>query len=93
MVKDIKEMIYLEIEKSRVNREKAKVVLDKSFILYFLFLIVGVVGFASGYINSKSLNMLVILGIILLIVGTLPYVLISAKEDRFLNKKIDEFRK
>ena len=93
MPKDVKEIIYLEIEKSRINREKSKTVLDKSFILYFSFLLVGVVGFASGYINPQLLTILVITGIIILIIGTLPYVLITMKEDAFLNERLKEFKK
>ena len=93
MARDIKEIIYLEIEKSRINREKSKTVLDKSFMLYFSFLLVGVVGFAADYLDSKALTALVITGIIILIVGTLPYVLVTTKEDRFLNIKLKELRK
>ncbi len=80
------EVIYLEIEKSRISREKSKLVLDKSFILYFSFLLVGVVGFAFNYITSLVLNLLIISGIAILVLGTLPYVLIIHKEE----KKIDE---
>ena len=93
MPKDKKESIYLEIEKSRVHREKSKTVLDKSFMLYFSFLLVGVVGFAGGYIDSQMLKILVIAGIIILIIGTLPYVIITTKEDQFLNEKLREFEK
>ena len=93
MAKDQKEIIYLEIEKSRINREKSKAVLDKSFILYFSFLVVGVVGFAAGFIDSKVLTTLVLAGIVILITGTLPYVLITTKEDRFIDKKIEQFKK
>ena len=92
MPKDIKEIIYLEIEKSRINREKSKTVLDKSFMLYFSFLLVGVVGFAAGYIDSKVLTTLVITGMVILITGTLPYVLITTREDSFLDKKLKEFK-
>lgn len=92
MPKDAKEVIYLEIEKSRINREKSKTVLDKSFMLYFSFLLVGVLGFVSGYIDSNMLKILVIAGIAILVIGTLPYVLITTKEDRFLEERIREFK-
>ena len=88
-----KEALYLEIEKSRINREKSKTVLDKSFMLYFSFLLVGVIGFAAGYIESKVLTVLVIAGIVILIIGTLPYVLITTKEERFINKRLEELKK
>ena len=86
------ELIYLEIEKSRINREKSKAALDKSFMLYFAFLIVGIVGFASGQITSYVLNVLVICGFVILILGTLPYVIITTKEDKFINGKIRKLK-
>jgi len=90
--KDAKELIYLEIERSRINREKAKTVLDKSFMLYFAFLVVGIVGFISGYLDTQMLAIVVWIGIFILVVGTLPYVLISHREDQFLKQKIEEYK-
>lgn len=81
--------IYLEIEKSKIQREKAKLVMDKSISLYFLFMIIAVVGFIFNYIDSFMLNTMIILGIIILIVGTVPYILITQKEE----KKIDSYLK
>jgi hypothetical protein len=86
---DLREIIYLEIEKSRINREKAAIVLNKSLFLYVLFMLVGIVGFASKYIDSMMLNSLIISGIVILIVGTLPYLAITHKEE----KKINDFLK
>jgi len=83
------ERIYLEIEKSRINREKSKLVLDKSLMLYFTFMVVGIIGFAFSFIDSFLLNVLVVCGIIVLVVGTIPYVVITQKEE----KRIDEFLK
>jgi len=93
MPKSQNEIIYLEIEKSRVNREKSKAVLDKSFIFYITFLVIGVIGFSSGHIDSKMLSTLVVFGIIILLIGTLPYIIITSKEDQFLKKKLEELRK
>jgi len=82
-----KEIMYLEIEKSRINREKSKLVLNKSLLLYFTFMVVGVLGFVFDYIDATLLNVLIIVGIFVLITGTLPYLMIVSKEE----KKIDEF--
>lgn len=83
------ERIYLEIEKSRIQREKAAIVLNKSMVLFFGFLIVGVIGFVFDYVSPFLLNVLVVVGIIVLLLGTVPYVIITTKED----KKIDELLK
>ena len=51
-----REITYLELENSRINREKAKIVLNMGLVLYFGFLIAGVIGFAFEYIDSFLLN-------------------------------------
>ncbi len=81
------EIIYLEIEKSRISREKAKIVLDKSLLLYFIFMVVGVIGFVFNYIDSVLLNFVIITGIIVLLLGTIPYMVITRREE----KKINDF--
>ena len=86
-------VIYLELEKSRINREKAKIVLNMGLVLYFGFLIAGVMGFAFEYIDSFLLNVLVICGIIILIVSTLPYLIIVHREERWIILKLYELRK
>jgi len=81
--------IYLEIEKSKLQREKARLVMEKSISLYFIFMLVAVLGFLFNYIDSFMLNTLIILGIVVLFAGTLPYMLIIHKEE----KKIDLYLK
>ena len=82
-------IIQLEIKKSDIRREKSKLVLDKCVWLYFLFMIIGVFGFLYGYVNSITLNFLIIAGFIILIIGTLPYIRTVSNEE----KKIDQFIK
>ncbi len=84
---DEREIMYLEIEKSRINREKSKLVLNKSLLLYFTFMVVGVLGFVFDYIDSTLLNIIIIVGIFILLVGALPYLIVISKEE----KKIDNF--
>lgn len=81
--------IFLEIEKSKIKREKAKLVLEKSVALYFIFMLIGVIGFIFDYIDQFMLNTLITLGIIILIAGTFPYMLIAHSGE----KQIDEYLK
>jgi Flp pilus assembly protein TadB len=87
------ELIYLEIEKSRIQREKSKLVLDKSLILYFLFMLVGIIGFVFNYIDSFMLNVLIIVGIIILGIGTIPYLLTISREEKKIRGFITDLRK
>lgn len=86
-------IVYLEIEKSRIKREKSKIVLNKSLFLYVAFLLVGVFGFVNNYIDSTLLNLLIIMGILVLVIGTLPYVLVSVKEEKKINNMLKELKK
>ena len=88
-----REIDYLELEKSRINREKGRIVLNMGLVLYFGFLIVGIVGFAFEYIGSFLLNVLVICGIIILIVSTLPYLIIVHKEEKWIKSRLNELKK
>lgn len=88
-----KEVIYLEIEKSKINREKSKLVLNKSLALYIAFMLVGMVGFAFDYIDSLLLNILVITGIVVLIIGTVPYLLLTHKEEKNINDILRRLKK
>jgi len=80
--------IYLEIERSRMRREKAHILLDKSFSLYALFMIIAVLGFVFDYIDQQMLNTLILTGIAILLIGTLPYTLTVHKEEKWINQKL-----
>jgi len=86
-------IMWLEIEKLRVEREKARLFLDKSFILYFAFLIVGIIGFVYDYIGSSLLNVFVIVGLLVLIIGTLPYLLFVIKEEKKINESLSNLKR
>lgn len=88
-----KEVVMLEVEKSRLNREKSMLVMNKSLILYFVFMFVAVLGFINGYINRTLLNVLIVMGLCVLIIGTVPYVKTMHAEERRLNDLIQRVRK
>lgn len=88
-----KEIILLEVEKSRLNREKSMLVMNKSLILYFVFMFVAVLGFINGYINRTLLNILIIMGLCVLIIGTVPYVKTMHDEEQRLNNLIARVRR
>lgn len=87
------EITYLELERSRINREKGKLVLNMGLVLYFGFLVAGVIGFAFEYIDSFLLNVLVICGIVILIVSTVPYLIIVYREEKWIKLKLYQLRK
>jgi len=88
-----KEIIEVEVEKSRLNREKAMLVLNKSLFIYFCFLFVGIIGFINAYVSKTLLNALIVVGLIVLIVGTVPYVQTMKEEEKKLNSIIENLRR
>ena len=90
---DKTEIDTLEMEKSRIAREKSKIVLNEGLVLYFAFLAIGVIGFSNGFLDSFMLNILVISGIIVLIISTLPYVFIVHREEKWIHMRLAELRK
>ena len=88
-----KEIIDLEVEKSRLNREKSMLVMNKGLILYFAFMFIAVIGFINGYLNQTLLNVLIVMGLLVLIIGTVPYVKTMHEEEERLNSLIAELRK
>lgn len=86
-------VIALEIEHSKLNREKSLLVLDKAIILYMTFLFVAVVGFINQLISLALLNLLVIMGLCVLIIGVVPYVATMHQEERRLLGLIENVKK
>ena len=81
-------LISLELERSKLNREKSVILLDKALLLYFSFLFVGIIGFINGYMQVKQLNMLILMSFGVLIVGIAPYWITMKKEEERINDLI-----
>ncbi len=86
-------VVNLVLEKSKLNREKSVLVLDKALLLYFSFLFVGVIGFVNGYLTVQLLNMLILMSFGVLIVGIAPYWITMRKEEKNLEALISEAKK
>ncbi|MBW2988489.1 hypothetical protein DRJ48_01145 [Candidatus Woesearchaeota archaeon] len=86
-------LLEVQLERLRVEREKAVLVLNKALFIYFVFLTVAILGFVNGYIKAKYLNILVVMGFIVLLVGTIPYVRVTKAEEKKLNQLEEELRR
>lgn len=89
-----KELIWLslEIEQSKLNRERSLLMLDKSLLMYFAFLIVGIIGFINEYITVKYLNIVVILSFCVLASGLIPYMVTMFKEEKRLSALLSAYQ-
>ncbi len=85
-------MIFeMELEISKLRREKSVFVLNKAIFLYFFFIFLGVLGLLTGY--EGVFNLLVILGLISIIVGSVPYVSTMYYEERNLKDMVDRLKR
>ena len=87
-----REIIDLELEKSRIDREKSMLVLNKGLFLYFCFLFVAVVGFVNGFLSKNLLNILIIMSLAVIVIATLPYIRTMHKEERRLVNLIEHLK-
>mgnify|MGYP001306211434 CR=1 FL=1 len=85
-------MLTLAIEKSKLNREKSLILLDKGMLLYFSFLFIAVLGFVNEYIDVNLLNGLVLMSFGVLIVAITPYIVVMHKEEQKLSELFNSFR-
>lgn len=81
-------VLALEIEKSKLNREKSLLLLDKALLVYFAFLVVGIIGFVNKYLDARYLNVMIVMSFGVLAVGLVPYMLTMAGEEKKLNALI-----
>lgn len=87
------QIIELELKKSDIRREKTRLVLDKCIWLYFLFMLIGVLGFVYGYIDSTILNFMIIAAFVILIIGALPYATTVSNEEKNIDSFIKQLKK
>ena len=87
-----KQIIELELEKSRIDREKSMLVLNKGLFLYFCFLFVAVMGFINGYLSRDLLNILIIMSLTIIIIATLPYIRTMHTEEKRISTLIDDLK-
>ena len=81
-----KQYIMLSIEKSKLNRERAMLILDKGILLFMAFIVLGVIGFLNNLINQLTLNILVVAGLCVLLLSVVPYTSIARKSERDIDK-------
>jgi len=81
-----KKIIDVNLEKSRLNRERSTNLLDKGLLLYFSFTFLAIVGFVNRLIPYTLLNLLIIMGILTLLIGAVPYIIGMSAEEKRLNE-------
>ncbi|MFP4117470.1 MAG: hypothetical protein ACLFTR_00950 [Candidatus Woesearchaeota archaeon] len=85
-------MIFeMELEISKLKREKSVFVLNKAIFLYFFFIFLGVLALLTGY--DGVFNLLVVLGLATIIIGSIPYVSTMYNEEKNLQNMVERLRR
>ena len=85
-------MVYeVQLELSKLRREKSIIVLNKAIFLYFFFIFFSVISLLTGF--QTIFNVLVILGLMSVIVGSVPYIRTMYAEERNLTEMIQDLKK
>ena len=85
-----KEAIIIELELSKLRRGRATLVLGMGIMMYFIFIMAGIIGFVNRYITASFLNWMVLIGLLILIVALFPYMSTLAEEEKQLDGMIEE---
>lgn len=85
--------IDLKIERSKLNRERSILILDKGLLLFLGFLLIGVIGYLNKMINQMTLNILIVAGLCVLMISIIPYSSIAKKSEKELEEIIEGLMK
>jgi hypothetical protein len=85
-----KQYIAVLIEKSQLNRERAKLILDKGLMLFFAFLLFAIIAYENDWISKILFNLVVMASVCVLMLAVTPYLNISKKEEEKLDRVLKE---
>ncbi len=81
----------IELELSKLKREKSVIVLNKAIFLYFFFIFFAVISLLTGFV--AFFNLLVVMGLLSVIIGSIPYINTMYSEEKNLKDMITRLKK
>jgi len=88
-----KQMIFILIEKSKIEREFSMTILNKGFLIFFAFILVAYFVRLYDIIPELYINALFFLGVLVLIFSMVLYHSVIKKEKSTLNELLESFMK
>ncbi len=86
-------ILEIQIERSRIKRERAILVFSLSLFVYFSFLFIAVFGFVNHYLDARMLNLLILTGLLALCIGVLPNAVLMYNESKRFDRFYGELKK
>jgi len=88
-----KQLIFIMIEKSKVQRERSLAIFNKGFLIFIAFIIIAYLGKSNDIIPASYLSFLFLFAVIVLIVSITLYERTIKAEESNLNALLDSFLK
>lgn len=88
-----KQMIFIMIEKSKLQREATHEILDKGILVFLTFLVLAYLFKTASLVPDLYISILFMLGITVLIVAVISYQSTISKENKILQELLDNFLK
>lgn len=88
-----KQLIRLEMRQARLKTGTAIGALNKAVVIYFIFLVIAVLGFVNNLINNRAMNWLIVIGVIALAIGGITFMTIVVKESKNMDSLLQTARK
>jgi len=86
-------LVDLMIERGKMNREQSTLIIDKGIMIYFVFLVIAVIGLITNYLSLINFMILIILAFLILIITSIPYIRSLVSEKKKLDELIDLVKK
>ncbi len=88
-----KQLIFILIEKSKLQRERSMSLLNKGFMTFITFLVIAYLSKTGNLVSQVYINALFIFGIVVLVIVTLTYLNAISKEEKTLDNLLNSFLK
>ncbi len=88
-----KQLIFVLIEKNKLQRERSMAILNKGFMAFMIFIVIAYLSRTSNIIPELYVNILFIFSIVVLVVVVITYQTTMSKEEKVLDNLLDSFIK
>jgi hypothetical protein len=82
-VEDITD-VDIDLQKIYLERDRVSMVATAATQMFFLFLLVGLIGVLKQFFTVQDFSLLLFIGITILLIATQPYIKSLKKEEHFL---------
>ena len=88
-----KQLIFILVERSKIQRERSVTILNKGFLVFFAFIIIAILSRLYEIVDQLFINILFVFGIAVITIAMLAYQTAIKKEEQTLDGIFDYFLK